>query len=206
MSRQVHLSDDDSSSQSGTVDGMDPSNVSYHMPSEEGYSTGFNLATTTVPNDPYGTYYGGWANYERTEQLRMSSQVLPFAISSRYEFGDASSHGTYLSIAPHSEGPVASDVSSFSPSLRSFTSSDDPAIIHCPECYKSFQGKYRRGTLQRHVRLKHGGQEQRTYRCNVGTCEKGFLRQDARLKHQRKHHKELHLEHAMPRKHVYKSS
>jgi uncharacterized Zn-finger protein len=60
-----------------------------------------------------------------------------------------------------------------------------------------FTGKYRRGNLQRHMRLKHG-QEVREYACEVKRCGKTFMRQDARLKHYRKKHPRLVRDPAQP--------
>jgi uncharacterized Zn-finger protein len=76
----------------------------------------------------------------------------------------------------------------------SLTSSHVPDLLCCdyPGCDKTYTGKYRRGTLQRHARMKHA-EEERTYPCGIGRCQKTFARQDARLKHYRNHHPDLNL-------------
>ena len=63
--------------------------------------------------------------------------------------------------------------------------------LYCLEqgCSQSFTGLYRRGNLARHRRLKHG--KGKPYVCEDLTCAKEFQRQDARLKHYRKWHREL---------------
>ncbi|KAH7085725.1 hypothetical protein BKA63DRAFT_25279 [Paraphoma chrysanthemicola] len=78
------------------------------------------------------------------------------------------------------------------PSHMSVTSARYPDVLLCEEggCQAMYSGKYRRGTLLRHMRLKHG-LEEREYPCEQLRCEKSFKRQDARLKHYRKHHRHL---------------
>lgn len=73
-----------------------------------------------------------------------------------------------------------------------------PDVLYCAEsgCSACFTGTHRRGTLHRHIRLKHKGQQ---YPCRV--CDKVFQRQDARLKHYRgKHSDNLELPAAVRRK------
>jgi uncharacterized C2H2 Zn-finger protein len=74
-----------------------------------------------------------------------------------------------------------------SPAL-SITTSDYPEILRCsePGCSASFTGRHRRGTLHRHVRLKHKGKQ-----LPCGICGIVFQRQDARSKHCREEHSEL---------------
>lgn len=57
----------------------------------------------------------------------------------------------------------------------------------CPTCGQLFSGKYRKGNLGRHIRLKHHGSGPH-YPCQDDYCSKVFFRQDARLKHYRRHH------------------
>jgi hypothetical protein len=78
------------------------------------------------------------------------------------------------------------------PSIISATSSHSPDVLLCLEegCEAMFSGKYRRGNLQRHIRLKHVHDE-RLYACKAASCGKIFKRQDARLKHYRKQHPSL---------------
>ncbi|KAF2447959.1 hypothetical protein P171DRAFT_441837 [Karstenula rhodostoma CBS 690.94] len=62
--------------------------------------------------------------------------------------------------------------------------SQDPVV--CLVCGKEYNGEYRKGNLARHRRQKHGKREQ-SYPCEE-SCSQVFKRQDARLKHYRKHH------------------
>jgi hypothetical protein len=91
-----------------------------------------------------------------------------------------------------------------SPSLStvSVTPTSVPDVLCCQhgKCRKTFTGTYRRGNLQRHMRLKHSPsskEEEREYACNATGCNKRFKRQDARLNHFRKHHPEIGA--ALPR-------
>jgi len=56
-------------------------------------------------------------------------------------------------------------------------------------CNAIFRGLYARGNLARHKRLYHNGP--RVYVCEDEECDRVFRRQDARLKHYRKHHPSL---------------
>lgn len=77
------------------------------------------------------------------------------------------------------------------PSILSVTSSTCPGVLRCEQdnCDAMFTGEYRKGNRQRHIRLKHGTMKQ--YPCEAGGCARVFRRQDARLKHYRKHHNDL---------------
>jgi len=74
-------------------------------------------------------------------------------------------------------------------------SAPDSETLYCdvPHCSRSFSGAYARGSLGRHMRLKHSGQHEgtRESKCEAGGCSKSFKRPDARLKHYRKHHPHL---------------
>jgi hypothetical protein len=79
--------------------------------------------------------------------------------------------------------------------------------MHCPheDCRREFKGKHRRGTLHRHMRLKHmtgqdSVEQERRYFCEVEDCEKDYRRQDALLKHQRNKHPELGIPAPVSRK------
>jgi hypothetical protein len=69
----------------------------------------------------------------------------------------------------------------------SITPSGYPDVLLCPVegCEAQFTGLYRRGNQRRHFRLIHNSVQ---YPCGVSGCYKTFKRQDARLKHHRKHH------------------
>ncbi|KAH8731165.1 hypothetical protein GQ44DRAFT_722808 [Phaeosphaeriaceae sp. PMI808] len=97
----------------------------------------------------------------------------------------------YLSVHPE---PIVSHNAPSSPtSDLSETPADEPDVLLCLKdgCKKMFQGKYRRGTLHRHMRLKHNNEQEREYKCEAHGCNKVFKRQDARLKHHRSKHLEL---------------
>ncbi|KAF2632224.1 hypothetical protein BU25DRAFT_144460 [Macroventuria anomochaeta] len=64
-----------------------------------------------------------------------------------------------------------------------------PDTIQCRVCGKEYSGKFRVGNLARHKRYKHNGAV--VLGCLDRSCNKVFKRQDARLKHVRKHHPEL---------------
>lgn len=65
----------------------------------------------------------------------------------------------------------------------------EPVVLYCgvPGCEQSFQGKYRKGNLNRHMRHKHRAPLS-VYPCAEPHCGKTFARSDARLKHHRRHH------------------
>jgi hypothetical protein len=70
-------------------------------------------------------------------------------------------------------------------------------------CNADFRGTYARGNLGRHKRLKHGshqGDGPRKYDCEEPGCAKSYKRQDARVKHYRKHHHHLAPGPALSRK------
>ncbi|KAF2856222.1 hypothetical protein T440DRAFT_102126 [Plenodomus tracheiphilus IPT5] len=74
-------------------------------------------------------------------------------------------------------------------STVSITSADSgPESLYCDDCDRAFQGKYRKGNLARHVRLKHKSETPTSFVCEDESCDRVFNRQDARLKHHRKHH------------------
>lgn len=61
---------------------------------------------------------------------------------------------------------------------------------YCPhsDCDAAFHGAHARGNLARHRRLRHRFFYDRTYVCEEPGCSNSYKRQDARLKHYRKHH------------------
>ncbi|KAF2034871.1 hypothetical protein EK21DRAFT_84991 [Setomelanomma holmii] len=85
-----------------------------------------------------------------------------------------------------------------SPTLSaiSLTPSHVDQPLACQDCGNEFSGEYRRGNLQRHMRLKHSLQERL---CPCEVCGKVFQRQDARLKHYRNRHPALSTAPARPR-------
>jgi hypothetical protein len=81
------------------------------------------------------------------------------------------------------------EISSAASSPMFTTSVSALEVIRCDECNQEFHGTYRRGNMNRHRRQKH--QTQSSYPCADPNCPRVFGRQDARLKHQRRHHPEL---------------
>jgi hypothetical protein len=86
------------------------------------------------------------------------------------------------------------------PSIVSITPSDYPDVLVCQQegCAAMYGGKYRLGTLQRHMRHKHGVQR-RVHDCEDPDCNKSFVRSDARLKHYRMSHPYLAPKGRQPR-------
>lgn len=84
-------------------------------------------------------------------------------------------------------GNMENTAPSPTPSEVSVTPSAYPDVLTCPVegCGARFTGLYRRGNQRRHFRLIHNPV---VYPCGVPGCCKTFNRQDARLKHHRKHH------------------
>jgi hypothetical protein len=64
-------------------------------------------------------------------------------------------------------------------------------VVLCGQCGVEFTGRYRRGNLRRHVKYAHNGAK--AFQCWVEGCNKDFRRNDAWLKHARKHHPELSI-------------
>jgi hypothetical protein len=93
----------------------------------------------------------------------------------------------------HLAPPMQRKVSSTSScaSEGSSLTPDTPDVLYCNEsgCATLFTGKYRKGNLARHKRLIHKHHE--PYVCEGYGCRKSFKRQDARLKHYRRHHPHL---------------
>jgi hypothetical protein len=151
----------------------------------------YNVAMNTTDSTPPGL-----SSRASTAQMR-----LPLANS--YSGGCSSSNGDCV---PVLDSPSMSVFPS-TPSVLSETHSSVFHTLYCHHegCSSEFTGKYRRGTLQRHLRLKHmtrqGSLEQkRRYCCQAQGCGKDYLRQDALLKHQRSRHPELGIPPPLSRK------
>jgi len=84
--------------------------------------------------------------------------------------------------------PVSSGAATPRPNSAASTHGGSPVV--CEACGKEYKGDYRRGNLARHIRQKHGIDEQ-NFPCADPGCSKIFKRQDARLKHYRKEHPQL---------------
>ncbi|KAF1850321.1 uncharacterized protein K460DRAFT_400389 [Cucurbitaria berberidis CBS 394.84] len=97
-------------------------------------------------------------------------------------------HASYSSPpSPPTSLPWAAASSATAPSTESRS-------ICCRQCGVQFTGAYQRGNLARHVRHKHTAVKGGLYTCPADGCYKDFARQDARLKHARKHHPGLYPE------------
>jgi hypothetical protein len=142
---------------------------------------------------PSGPIYPAPASVDRHAQ---QSEV---GSSGRKRLVVVSEHsGPILMIRSRSYGPSLgvpkpTPARHHSVSTRS-TASSVPEVLQCQKdgCEARYSGKYRRGNLQRHHRLHHGVDgQQREYPCAASDCMKTYKRQDARLKHHRKHHPKL---------------
>ena len=92
-----------------------------------------------------------------------------------------------------------------SPSVKSSTSiSETNTTLSCEHCSMEFSGLYARGNFARHRRHKHNSP--RVFTCEDEDCDRVFRRQDARLKHYRKHHPHLASVRLLLRKEVPSSS
>jgi hypothetical protein len=185
--RPLSSGDQEGSTEDGTRTPWATSDVPHTIVSFSPYNVAMNTTDSTHP---------GLSSRASTAQMR-----LPLADS--YSGYCPSSNGDCF---PVLDSPSMSVFPSNS-SVCSETSAAVPATLPCPYdgCRLKFDGKYRRGTLHRHIRLKHttgrGSVDQETkYFCQVPGCGKYYRRQDARLKHQRNKHPELAVPAPMSRK------
>ncbi|KAH3996908.1 hypothetical protein HBI56_131800 [Parastagonospora nodorum] len=166
-------------------DGLTDSIVSTHPPKSQ-------TRQVTIPrNDPCHSFEGcpGSLYHDMA-----SSRATLRSYSDHLEVPEKCGHSSKTSDAS------STSIQSTASSSLSTTSSceDDVLLCSVPVCLMTFTGKYRRGNLMRHVRLKHATRDgSREYRCS--TCEKIFLRPDALLKHSRNRHPELDLPSPVPR-------
>lgn len=72
------------------------------------------------------------------------------------------------------------------------TSSCSSITPQCLSCGAMFRGRYGTSNLTRHMKYKHS--VVRRLRCLASGCNKTYKRQDARLKHVRKHHPGLEVQ------------
>jgi hypothetical protein len=105
-------------------------------------------------------------------------------------------HQVYLSV---SLSEVASYPGMSSPMAITPSSAPEVLCCHVIGCEVEFHGKYRKGNLNRHLRLYHQATGVRIYHCADPFCPKEFRRQDARLKHYRRRHPHLGVEEAVLR-------
>jgi hypothetical protein len=160
--------------------------------SEGGFSSGSNLGSTLTSltsNEPSYHNLSDLTIMTRPSQKSDHPTEIPQCSRSYFD--------TPVPGAHRASSPVSS--------LLSVTPCSEPEVLCCLQdgCQRTFQGKYRRGTRQRHMRLKHSntkGPEDREYPCEAMGCDKVYMRQDARLKHLRKVHPELRVAAAVPRK------
>lgn len=128
------------------------------------------------------------------EATHPTEVVQPRLQMSRLARHVSHSNTKYLSV------PGQDDEGSEHTSERSSTSAPVPDTVYCEMCNVPFQGNYRKGSYARHMRLKHHNNAPTAYICNHCSPPKTFKRQDARLKHYRKHHPDLGVEPARPRR------
>jgi hypothetical protein len=91
--------------------------------------------------------------------------------------------------------PAPSVGSPESPGLHLGSSSraNDLNSLRCEYCDASFTGRYRLGNYNRHIRARHTLGSDARYPCHASGCGRSFTRKDARLKHTRNYHPELHI-------------
>jgi hypothetical protein len=137
-----------------------------------------------------------WLGYGSFLQEDTYSTIAgPLSPSITLSIGDTAS--TSLSSQSHSPWPISTDRSQLLsvPSSVAGSQSDnsdlaserDPEILQCSTCEATFKGRYRKGNLTRHRRHHHGSNET-VFPCEMASCTRMFKRQDARLKHYRRHH------------------
>lgn len=90
---------------------------------------------------------------------------------------------------PRSASPLASSSSQGLVSAR---------VISCDRCGTTFSGDWRQSNLRRHKRHMHSQDGKKECQCRASDCSRTFKRQDARSKHERKTHPELHQNHITP--------
>jgi hypothetical protein len=160
--------------------------ISWHFPSlrsEGEFSSVSNLESTLTSLTSYEP---------SSHNLSESMMMVRASPSSDYPTEIVQNSRSYFDTPAPGEHRASSPACS----LLSDTPHFVPDVLLCLQdgCSKTFQGKYRRGTRQRHMRLKHGkarGLEEKEYPCEAFGCRKFYMRQDARLKHYRKQHPEL---------------
>jgi hypothetical protein len=94
---------------------------------------------------------------------------------------------------------VASYPGMNSPMTVTTPSAREVLCCHVIGCEVGFHGKYRKGNLNRHLRLYHQATGVKIYHCADPFCRQEFRRQDARLKHYRRRHPHLGAEEAVLR-------
>jgi hypothetical protein len=160
-------------------------------------------STTRAPILPEHGYSGYFCSSFPVSYISMGTLSSPPSSHFPSTNRNSGSSGDCASISESS----SMDTMSSCPSVYSETSLSYPETLTCPYdgCPLKFDGKHRKGTLHRHIRLKHmTGQgsvdQRRRYSCQVQGCGKCFMRQDALLKHKRQKHPELGIPPPMPRK------
>jgi hypothetical protein len=130
----------------------------------------------------------------RTDQHISGTINYPFSVTEPWDEEPYLESARYLSLPypqSYSSRTLGSTLSTNTDPLDD-DSMAIPDVLICPHagCTATFTGLHRRGTLQRHIRFKHGT-ARRSYPCEEPSCSKVFLRTDARLKHYRSHHSHL---------------
>jgi hypothetical protein len=180
-----------------------PGNASRKTTDSTGSSSLASMARTPLLSEDShsGSFYSFYVS--DGPSLSVPSSLSSSHSFSPYAYRQRESSGNCFSAADSSSVDVLSSRSSVC-SETSFFSLD---TLYCPYegCTLGFTGKHRRGTLHRHMRLKHiAGQDsikqERRYPCPVQGCGKGYMRQDALLKHQRSEHPKLGIPPPVPRR------
>ncbi|KAH7414198.1 hypothetical protein DE146DRAFT_627263 [Phaeosphaeria sp. MPI-PUGE-AT-0046c] len=195
---------------------------SSRVSSQDGYSSGSNAMATWPSVTSGDPNLEGMGDSFMTQQPRYMSSEGPYRFEEPLESFHPESPGM---MASHVVCPRAPEHLS-RPSYQHTRTSEDPGLtteslpplalnaveaqatepsVQCEHegCFQIFTGNHRRGTMHRHMRLKHSGNQNESgkkFFCEVLDCDKSFSRQDARLKHLRKKHPELGLAAALPRR------
>jgi hypothetical protein len=144
--------------------------------------------------------------YDNADTIAYQAQLLGSGLSTNHPHSSYTSPDTdpYLnrspSISSSSPLPVVLASNASAPLHLSMSQYSSNNVTRCRQCARDFTGKYGVGNCARHVRLKHAGADNALYKCNASDCHKIYQRQDARLKHERRKHPELHLSPAMTRR------
>jgi hypothetical protein len=151
--------------------------------------------------------FGSSTHVSYPSAVNMFNEPSPLPYSTRvFETSYASQESGLRFDSPDAESPSScSPPPSPQPQAWPAASGTTPSsLIHahrhgndnttpCPQCSERFTGTYKRGNLARHMKHTHGGEGGSSYPCTAKECSKVFKRADARLKHARKQHPELHL-------------
>lgn len=152
--------------------------------------------TSFVTKGCEGTSTGECSNTQlaRTDlsspfQQDQLDQSVRSPVSQNVKGGTGASHHMSITSKSRDSADTTGRIPSSTLGKVGVTPSSDPSVLKCPieGCEAQFTGIYRRGNQRRHFRLIHNTIAT-LFPCGVPGCCRTFNRQDARLKHRRKHH------------------